>query len=76
MSSSTHRVWREYTNLDERERREFIAMLRDEWEQHPELSELFPQQPPGAFANIDSPEEIAELNRLAKHSVIEISGVE
>ena len=76
MSTATIQLWRQYSLLPERERREFVAQFRKEEGRHPELEELFPQAPAGSFAGIDSPEEIAQLNRLAKDSAVEITDVE
>ena len=72
MSKTVLRIWEEYRQLSAEDRREFFDLLRDDPETRDDFIEPVPLAPPGHFANIDTPEEIAEQNEFGRHSGIEV----
>lgn len=72
MSTTFLRLWEEYRHLSAEDRREFFDLLRSEPDKLWEFIEPTPMRPPGYFDGIDTPEEIAEENKLAKHSVADV----
>ena len=72
MSSAVLRLWKEYQHLSEEDRHAFFSLVREEPEKPSDFLEPRQMAPEGRFAGIDTPEEIAEQNEFAKHSVIEV----